>query len=191
MKRMILSAGVVLATVLGAFAGDYGTDNKSKMLMETPAVEAMNECPFDWKNNFSLGLHGIGYGGDISGGGLGTALTWHWNDYVGAVVGLDYLVGDAINTTVSLRLQLPLMDDKLVPYGIVGLGGIWYDSSDIKDGFSWHTGAGVEYRFNCRWAAYGEGRYTFANNSDAGSFDDRGEFVSGRLGVKYYFGKGK
>ncbi len=100
---------------------------------------------------------------DMGGGGLG--LTYFFWRYVG--IGADSYIEEwkwpyRVNGSAILRLPLPENFSHLAVYGFGG-GGRQF--KDIPQ-YTWHGGAGLEWKLNRHWGLFADAREVFPDKTD-------------------------
>lgn len=175
MKKLTYS---LLATVALAASGIAGTEVAAGKDYKTPAPEPCfkdTELQLDlfasYTNPVSRSRYNDGFGG-----GLG--VNYFFTRYLG--LGLSGSLydskGGVWNADASLiaRYPLELGTFCVAPYILAG-GGVQTDGVTVG---SWHAGGGLEWRATPSIGIFGEGRYTWAENSDS---------ASARVGLRFIF----
>ena len=107
-------------------------------------------------------------------------------------VGIVQIMGDIL-------LRVPTVHDAIVPYAVVGLGGLgaWVEDTDgvapdnnggdVSDvAFGWKLGGGVDIFFDKHWVGCFEGAYfDGANELPGSSVEDNIQFFTFAAGIKY------
>ena len=170
----------LLATVALAASGIAGTEVvRSGKDYKTPApepcfkdVELQLDVFGSYTNTVDRSRYSDGWGG-------GVALNYFFTRYIGLGGGFNLYDGNAggvwnVDASVIARYPLELGTFCIAPY-ILGGGGVQTDGTTVG---TWHAGGGLEWRATPSIGIFGEGRYTWAEDSDS---------ASARVGLRFVF----
>ena len=176
MKKLTYS---LLATVALAASGIAGTEVRSSGKdYKTPAPEPCFkdvELQLDLFGSYTSATSRSRYN-DGFGGGIG--VNYFFTRYLG--VGVSGSIYDShggvwnADGSIIARYPLELGTLCIAPY-ILGGGGVQTDGVTVG---SWHAGGGLEWRATPSIGIFGEGRYTWAEDSDS---------ASARVGLRFVF----
>lgn len=189
---MSLLATSLVSTASFADTGTYQRPTTSSSTTTTSrSTTFQKKYTFDEKTYFHdnevsvdmFGLYALPEGSgrldDGFGGGLG--VNYFFTRNIGLGVDGYWWDGDQVSKEVvssftgSLILRLPIDSIHLAPY-VFGGGGAHFSGIDQ---LSLHGGAGLEYRLTPTFGLFGDGRYTFT--------EDTNDFGLIRVGARFVF----
>jgi hypothetical protein len=135
--------------------------------------------------DFSVGPIGSYYDADEAGDAWGGGalarigiLDWLAVDARASYLDLNDSDFSMIPLEAALTFRLPLLDQRLVPYGGAGVGYYLYEEDsdlvEIDDDVGFFPVVGLEFRFGSRnqWALFGEARWLFLSTDTDAAEDE-------------------
>jgi len=168
MKKLIIGFLTCAAIAAPAFAGEpvvTGKDYKQPVIEEVTPCFADTEFTIDafgyYQSDATSGLYESGFGG-----GVGVNLFFARYFGIGIEGGWDEQSanGNTVihNVSGSFIVRYPIDSICLAPYALVGAGGRF----DGEQNATYHTGAGLEYRFSPHIGIFGDARYVWTDAND-------------------------